>query len=132
MNITMVPLPKSGEVLRNFDPDKLCFYTRIYDEGKKSILSDYIAELYNIPEKQVILGYGGEDILKQVVHHFLAGGEKQKTLLIPKFSWWYYKSIADEVNGRTIFYRYMKKATPSNMTSTVSGKPLNGKNRRSS
>lgn len=50
------------------------------------------------------MGYGGEDILKQVVHCFLAGGAKQKTLLIPKFSWWYYKSIADEVNGRTIFY----------------------------
>jgi len=91
-------------VLKNFDPNKLCFYTRIYDEGKKSILSDYISELYGIPEKQVILGYGGEDILKQVVHCFLAGGTKQKTLLIPKFSWWYYKSIADEVNGRTIFY----------------------------
>mgnify|MGYP000066403328 CR=1 FL=1 len=62
-----------------------------------------------------VLGYGidytnpafnqlGEDILKQVVHYFLSGGQKQKTLLIPKFSWWYYKSIADEVNGRTIFY----------------------------
>ena len=98
------PAPEVEKVLRNFDPDKLCFYTRIYDEGKKSILSDYIAELYNIPEKQVILGYGGEDILKQVVHYFLSGGQKQKTLLIPKFSWWYYKSIADEVNGRTIFY----------------------------
>ena len=98
------PAPEIEKVLRNFDPDKLCFYTRIYDEGKKSILSDYIAELYDIPEKQVILGYGGEDILKQVVHHFLSGDQKQKTLLIPKFSWWYYKSIADEVNGRTIFY----------------------------
>ena len=59
------PAPEIEKVLRNFDPDKLCFYTRIYDEGKKSILSDYIAELYDIPEKQVILGYGGEDILKQ-------------------------------------------------------------------
>lgn len=99
------PAPEIGEVLKNFDPNKLCFYTRIYDEGKKSILSDYISELYGIPEKQVVLGYGGEDILKQVVHCFLSGGTKQKTLLIPKFSWWYYKSIADEVNGKTIFYR---------------------------
>ena len=110
------PAPEVEKVLRNFDPDKLCFYTRIYDEGKKSILSDYIAELYNIPEINLhVLGYGidytnpafnqlGEDILKQVVHYFLSGGQKQKTLLIPKFSWWYYKSIADEVNGRTIFY----------------------------
>ena len=74
------PAPEVEKVLRNFDPDKLCFYTRIYDEGKKSILSDYIAELYNIPEKQVILGYGGEDILKQVVHYFLSGGQKQAAL----------------------------------------------------
>ena len=98
------PCPAVGEVLKNFDPNNLCFYTRIYDEGKKSIFSDYLSSIYNIPEKQIILGYGGEDILKQVVHCFLSGKEKQKTLLIPKFSWWYYKSIADEVNGRTIFY----------------------------
>lgn len=98
------PCPAVVEVLKNFDPNKLCFYTRIYDEGKKSIFSDYLASVYNIPEKQIILGYGGEDILKQVVHCFLAGKEKQKTLLIPKFSWWYYKSIADEVEGRSILY----------------------------
>ena len=98
------PAPEVAEVLKNFDPDKLCFYTRIYDEGKKSILSDFLSELYGIPEKQIVLGYGGEDILKQVVHCFLSGKEKQKTLLIPKFSWWYYKSIADEVDGRSVLY----------------------------
>ena len=27
-------------------------------------------------------------------------------MLIPKFSWWYYKSIADEVNGRTLQYTH--------------------------
>lgn len=98
------PAPEVAEVLKNFDPNKLCFYTRIYDEGKKSIFSDFLSSLYQIPEKQIILGYGGEDILKQVVHCFLAGKEKQKTLLIPKFSWWYYKSIADEVEGRSVLY----------------------------
>ena len=30
------PAPEIGEVLKNFDPNKLCFYTRIYDEGKKA------------------------------------------------------------------------------------------------
>ena len=98
------PCPAVGEVLRQFDPNDLCFYTRIYDEGKKSIFSDYLSTVYNIPEKQIVLGYGGEDILKQVVHCFLAGKEKQKTLLIPEFSWWYYKSIADEVEGRSVLY----------------------------
>lgn len=29
------PAPEVAEVLKNFDPNKLCFYTRIYDEGKK-------------------------------------------------------------------------------------------------
>lgn len=29
------PAPEIEKVLRNFDPDKLCFYTRIYDEGKR-------------------------------------------------------------------------------------------------
>ena len=24
--------------------------------------------------------------------------------MIPKFSWWYYKSIADEVEGRSVLY----------------------------
>ena len=98
------PAPEVGEVLKNFDPGKLCFYTRIYDEGKRSILSDFISNLYGIPEKQIVLGYGGEDILKQAVHYFLSGSSEPKKLLIPEFSWWYYKSIADEVNGNTVFY----------------------------
>ena len=84
--------------------DKLCFYTRIYDEGKKSILSVFLSELYDIDETQVLLGYGGEDILKQAVHYFLTQEDGNKTMLIPKFSWWYYKSIADEVNGHTLQY----------------------------
>lgn len=92
------------EAFKNFDINKLCFYTRIYDEGKKSILSVYLSETYGIDESQVLLGYGGEEILKQAVHFFLTEEDNNKTILIPKFSWWYYKSIADEVNGRTLQY----------------------------
>ena len=121
------PAPEVGEVLKNFDPNKLCFYTRIYDEGKKSILSDYLSQVYDIPEKQIILGYGGEDILKQVVHCFLAGKEKQKTLLIPKFSWWYYKSIADESKEEVYFILCTKKAILSNTILKPCRKRSNGK-----
>ena len=35
------PSQEVVEALKNFDINKLCFYTRIYDEGKKSILSVY-------------------------------------------------------------------------------------------
>ena len=98
------PSKEVVEALKNFDINKLCFYTRIYDEGKKSILSVFLSELYDIDETQVLLGYGGGDILKQAVHYFLTQEDGNKTMLIPKFSWWYYKSIADEVNGHTLQY----------------------------
>lgn len=53
------PSKEVVEALKNFDINKLCFYTRIYDEGKKSILSVFLSELYDIDETQVLLGYGG-------------------------------------------------------------------------
>ena len=58
-----------------------------------------------------MLGYGGEDILKQSVHYFLTQEDGNKTMLIPKFSWWYYKSIADEVDGRTLQYPLYEEGT---------------------
>lgn len=98
------PSPEVVEALKNFPAEKLCFYTRIYDQGKKSILSVFLSEQYGIDESRVMLGYGGEDILKQAVHYYLAMDEGNKKMLVPKFSWWYYKSIADEINGQTIQY----------------------------
>ena len=59
------PSEEVKEAVKNFDLKKLCFYTRIYDEGKKSIFSVFLSELYHIDEKQIILGYGAEDLLKQ-------------------------------------------------------------------
>ena len=49
------------DAINNFDIKKLAFYTRIYDKGKKSIFSEFLSELYNIDESQIILGYGAED-----------------------------------------------------------------------
>ena len=92
------------EALKNFDAGKLCFYTRIYDTGRKSIVSVYLSELYGIEESRVLLGYGGEDILKNAVHYYLTDACGNRTILIPQFSWWYYKSIADEVDGTTVQY----------------------------
>ncbi|MGP1350419.1 MAG: pyridoxal phosphate-dependent aminotransferase [Hoylesella marshii] len=94
---------------RHFDIGKFAFYTRIYDEGKKSIFSVYLSELYDIDEHQIMVGYGAEDLLKKTVHYFLTKGDN-KTMLIPKFSWWYYKSIADEVEGITEQYPMYEEA----------------------
>ena len=64
------PSEEVVEALKNFDINKLCFYTRIYDEGKKSILSVFLSESYNIDETQVLLGYGGEDCGRYGARYF--------------------------------------------------------------
>jgi histidinol-phosphate aminotransferase len=101
-NFDVAPLVK--EVIQTFSPDEFTHYTRCFQQGIKSELSQYIADLYNVPEKNVILGYGGESLLKGVIHCFLSQQFRQRKILIPTFSWWYYKSIAEEVNGTTQMY----------------------------
>ncbi|MCR5574517.1 MAG: histidinol-phosphate aminotransferase family protein [Bacteroidaceae bacterium] len=97
------PSQQVVDAIRNFDPKTLCFYTRIYDEGKKSVISVRLSEIYGVPEEQIILGYGGEDILKNVIHYFLMVGDR-KTILIPEFSWWYYNRVAGECGGDFVMY----------------------------
>ena len=80
------PSQKVKDAIKNFDPKDLCFYTRIYDQGKKSVVSVRVSEVYGVPEEQVLLAYGGEDILKNSIHYFLTKGDNRK-ILIPEFSW---------------------------------------------
>ena len=102
------PSKKVIEAIKNFDPRTLCFYTRIYDQGKKSVISVRLSEIYNVPEEQVLLGYGGEEILKNAIHYFLMEGAN-KTILIPEFSWWYYNRVAGECGGSFEMYPLYEK-----------------------
>jgi histidinol-phosphate aminotransferase len=95
------PAPKCYDVLKSIDFRQLSWYTRIYEQSAKGELSLRLAKEYNLSEKQVVMGYGGEDLLKSIIHCYLKKGE---TLLIPAYSWWYYKSIASEVGGNTAEY----------------------------
>lgn len=95
------PSPQCLEVFKDVHFKQLSFYTRIYEKNAKSELSLRLAKDYNVLEKQVVIGYGGEDLLKSIVHSYLKAGE---TLFVPAFSWWYYKSIASEMGGKTVEY----------------------------
>ena len=97
------PSDKVLAAIRNFNPKDLCFYTRIYDEGKKSVVSVRVSEIYGVPESQVLLAYGGEELLKNAIHYFLMEGTN-KTILIPEFSWWYYNRVASECGGTFEMY----------------------------
>ena len=69
----------------------------------KSVISVRVSEIYGVPEEQVLLGYGGEEILKNAIHYFLTVGDN-KTILIPEFSWWYYNRVAGECGGHFEMY----------------------------
>ncbi len=102
------PSQKVVDAINSFNPETLCFYTRIYDEGKKSVISVKLSEIYGIPEEQVLLTYGGEDLLKNAIHYFLMLGDNKK-ILIPEFSWWYYNRVASECGGTFEMYPLHEK-----------------------
>ena len=60
-----------------------------------------IAADFDLSEKQVILSYGSEDLLKQIIHYYL---DRKERILIPKHAWWYYKKVAYEVGGFNVEY----------------------------
>ncbi len=95
------PAPLCFEVLKKADYSKLSCYTKSFSSGIKSILSERLAKEVNLPESRVLLGYGAEDLLKQSIHCYLSKDEK---LLIPAYSWWYYKKLTSEVGGINIEY----------------------------
>jgi histidinol-phosphate aminotransferase len=95
------PAPECLSILRSATGSDLSMYSRDFMRGVKSILSETLAKKYEVPENQVLLSYGSEDMLKQIVHCYLSPGE---TMMIPHYSWWYYKSVAEETGGKVLEY----------------------------
>src|SRR5829696_357676 len=96
------------EVLRTVAAQELHDYPRDFQRGHYSALSQRLSELHGVDEKRIVLGYGCEDVLKQAVHHWLRPGER---CFVPSASWWYYRSIADEVDGVTVEYPLLERPT---------------------
>jgi histidinol-phosphate aminotransferase len=95
------PAPKCFEALRSIGLEELSVYSRDFTRGVKSRLSERLAMELQIPEPQILLSEGSEDMLKQAVHCYLGPGEK---MLCPSQSWWYYQKVAAEVAGETVTY----------------------------
>lgn len=95
------PSPSCYKVMRKSNDGTLKYYSRDFTRGINSILSERLAKDHGIDEKKILLGYGSEDILKQSVQCYINKGDK---IMIPSYSWWYYKKIADEAEGINIQY----------------------------
>jgi histidinol-phosphate aminotransferase len=98
------PAPACFDVLRSAGHGELTRYTRDYDRGIKSRVSERLAGEFGVPERSVLLGYGAELLLKMAVHRFVPRDGK---LLVPDASWWYYRAIAEEVGAATAAYRVL-------------------------
>jgi histidinol-phosphate aminotransferase len=96
------PAPKCFEVLRSIDMKELSLYTRDFQRGVKSRLTERLASDLKIPEQQILLSEGSEGMLKQVIHCYVKAGDK---ILCPAQSWWYYQVVASEVGGVTVHYK---------------------------
>ncbi len=95
------PAPECYSILQKASKKDLSDYSRDFLRGVKSPLSETLARKYDLPESNILLSYGSEDMLKQIVHCYLAGNE---TMMVAKHSWWYYKSVAGEVGGTVVEY----------------------------
>ncbi len=95
------PAPECYSILQSATKNELSNYSRDFIRGVKSMLSEELAREYDFLESRLLLSYGSEDMLKQIVHCYLATNE---TMMVPKLSWWYYKSVAGEVGGNVVEY----------------------------
>jgi histidinol-phosphate aminotransferase len=100
------PAPECYEALRKANLEQLSLYSREFARGRKSELSDTLAKRIGIPEERLLLSYGSEEMLKQVVHCYL---HKDEILLLPRQSWWYYKKVASEVFGKEVEYSLVER-----------------------
>jgi len=99
------PVPAVYKFLKKVDLEYLSWYSRDFQKGIKSALSKRIADDYGFDERHVLLSYGSEDLLKQIIHCYVNPGDK---ILIPREAWWYYKKVASERGGFNVEYP-MKK-----------------------
>jgi histidinol-phosphate aminotransferase len=91
------PSPECYDVVRNATIDMFNSYSRDYPKKIK----DELSKEFNVGPENIMLGYGSEDILKQLLTYYVKPGDR---VMVPDQSWWYYKSIIDDLKGEKILY----------------------------
>lgn len=80
-------------------------YVARYSDVNPS-LQQSLAHFFDLPQGDIVLGQGAEDLLKQVFYSIIQSGD---TVLLPSNGWLYYKKLAEEVQARIIFYDMIEK-----------------------
>jgi histidinol-phosphate aminotransferase len=95
------PSPKCHQVLDGMTMEYFSTYSRDYPRRIKS----RIAEQYSVAPEGLVVGYGAEDLLKQVIYWAARPG---CAIAVPNMSWWYYKHIVAEVKAELVEYHMIE------------------------
>ncbi len=97
------PSEQCKEVIKQITLEMFNSYSRGYP---KKILHKLEKE-FGVPGEKILLGYGAEDILKQIF--YFVGDHNAKSVLMAKQAWWYYGAIAEEVNAEIVYFDMIEK-----------------------
>jgi histidinol-phosphate aminotransferase len=95
------PSPKCHEVLNGMTMEYFATYSRDYPRRIKSRL----AEQYGVAPEGLVIGYGAEDLLKQIIYWGAGPGD---AVAVPNMSWWYYKHIVSEIKADLVEYHMLE------------------------
>jgi len=96
------PSEKCREVMKNLSLEMFNSYSR----GYPKLITSRLEKEFGVPADNILLGYGSEDILKQVFYFFVKENDK---VLLPLQSWWYYTAIAKEINAQRLYYNLVER-----------------------
>lgn len=96
--------PEALAVLKNFDPKHASFYL---DGYFGSILIPKLSGLFNLPQEQVMVGYGVEYLLRAIFD----GLRSEETVLIPELSYSFYSKYLDFKNTKYATFKLNQTET---------------------
>ncbi len=96
------PSPKCYEVVKSLSMEMFNSYSRNYPQ----LIKEKLSKEFNVEPKNIMLGYGSEDLLKALLQYVIKQGD---SVVLPDQSWWYYKSIVDDLKGKKILYELLEK-----------------------
>ncbi len=98
------PSEKCKKVIQNITLEMFNSYSRSYPK----LIINKLEKEFKINGEHILLGYGSEDILKQIFY-FVSKDKKRKKVLLASQAWWYYSAIAREVNAEIFYYDMVEK-----------------------
>jgi len=94
------PSPLCFSVFNEFDVRKFSHYPR------KSELFDRLMKKYNVEKDNLIIGYGAEDVLKNLFSLLI---KEKDSVCTPKVSWHYYDFLAKNIGAKVHHFDLIEK-----------------------